>query len=315
MGVQQPANNLGVGPIKDGFRFFALAATECDFMSIDCLSAERTSGAPSNCGGGSVSHSTTTIQVTAHRNQPTTATSYWNNGMNKELITERLFQLLISGERDSARKMVDEVLDLGATHEEMTTEFFWPLMEMVETLFRNDQITTIAHRYATRLLRAFVDQAQAKYTQKSRRNKKICMFCGPTEGDELSAQIVADLAEADGYEVYFAGGGVANDEILAEVGEQNPDVLLMFAAAPSDCPQIRELIDTIKEIGACGQTQFVVGGGVFNRAPGLAEEIGADLWATTPNELLARLEQEPQRRAPEDQRTVGRSRRDGRMAA
>ena len=270
--------------------------------------------ASSNCGGGSVSHSATTIRIAGQRKVPAT-TTYWNIPMNKEIIIERLFQLLITGERDSARKMVDEVMDLGASHEEMTTEFFWPLMEMVETLFRNDQITTIAHRYATRLLRSFVDQAQASYTQKARRNRKICMFCGPSEGDELSAQIVADLAEADGYEVFFAGGGVANDEILAEVGQQNPDVLLMFAAAPTDCPQIRELIDTIKEIGACSQTQFVVGGGVFNRAPGLAEEIGADLWATTPSELLSRLQTEPERRATEDQRTVGRSRRDGRMAA
>ena len=32
--------------------------------------------------------------------------------MNKELITERLFQLLITGERDSARKMVDEIMDV-----------------------------------------------------------------------------------------------------------------------------------------------------------------------------------------------------------
>ena len=227
---------------------------------------------------------------------------------NQEIVIEKLFQLLISGERDSARAIVSEVIDSGVSPEDMTTELYWPLMEMTETLFRNDQLTTIAHRYATRLLRSFVDQAQANYTQRDRNGRKICMFCGPTEGDELSAQIVADLAEAGGYDVYFAGGGVANDEILAEVGKQHPDVLLMFAAAPSDCPDIRQLIDTIKEIGACNQTQFVVGGGVFNRAPGLAEEIGADLWATTPSELLTRLEQEPERRATEDQRTVGRSR-------
>ena len=31
--------------------------------------------------------------------------------------------------------------------------------------------------------------------------------------------------------------------------------------------------------------QIVVGGGIFNRAAGLAEEIGADLWATGPDDL------------------------------
>jgi hypothetical protein len=57
--------------------------------------------------------------------------------------------------------------------------------------------------------------------------------------------------------------------------------------------------------------QIVVGGGVFNRAEGLAEEIGADLWARTPAELLERLESQAQRRATESQRTVGRNRRSG----
>jgi len=235
--------------------------------------------------------------------------------MNQELVIEKLFQLLVSGERDTARNIVSDILDTGIAHEDLTKDIYWPLMEMVDTLYRNDQITTVAHRYATRLLRSFVDQAQAGYAQKERRNRKICMFCGPTEGDELSAQVVADLAEADGYDVFFAGGGVANDEILAEVSAHDPDILLIFAAAPSDCPNIRQLIDTIREINACPNTQFVVGGGVFNRAPGLAEEIGADLWATTPSELLERLVADPNRRATEEQRTVGRSRKNGRAAA
>jgi hypothetical protein len=35
--------------------------------------------------------------------------------------------------------------------------------------------------------------------------------------------------------------------------------------------------------------QIVVGGGIFNRAPGLAEEIGADVAAESPRDLLEKL--------------------------
>ena len=55
--------------------------------------------------------------------------------------------------------------------------------------------------------------------------------------------------------------------------------------------------------------QIAVGGGVFNRADGLAEEIGADLWATTPLSLVEAMIAEPARRAVADQRTVGRKRK------
>lgn len=227
---------------------------------------------------------------------------------NSEVTVERLFQALICGDRALARQIVNEVSP-SLSPQDLTHEVYWPVLEMINTLYRSDQLTALAHHYATRLLRALVDQAQASYQQRARRGKKVIMFSGPAEADELAGQLVADLIESDGYEVYYAGGGIANDEILAEVGEQRPDILLMFASAPSDAPNIRQLIDTIRGINACPDMQIVVGGGVFNRAAGLAEEIGADLWARSPAELIEKLETGHARRATAEQRTVGRTRK------
>ncbi|MCA9283783.1 MAG: cobalamin-dependent protein [Phycisphaerales bacterium] len=235
--------------------------------------------------------------------------------MNQETLIERLFQSLVSGNRVEARSLVTEAMSLEYDAETLSKHVYWPVMEMIASLYRADQITTLAHHYGTRLLRTLVDQAQANYRQKERRNRTVCMFCGPTESDELSAQLVADLAEADGYTVYFAGGGIANDEILAEVGERRPDVLLMFSSGAADAPQIRQLIDTIREIQATPNMQIVVGGGIFNRAPGLAEEIGADLWAASPQDLLEQLVSGRERRASSQQRTVGRMKKPTRRAA
>jgi len=206
--------------------------------------------------------------------------------MNLEATLETLFSHLISGNRVESRKLVENLYAAGLPAEQVTREILWPTLENVQALHRNDQLSNLAHHYATRLLRMLVDQAQARYGQKARRNRKVCLFCGPNEPEELAGQLVADLCEADGYEVFFAGGGVANDEILEEVQMHSPDVLLLFASSNRDAPQVRQLIDTIREIGSCPNLQIVVGGGIFNRAPGLAEEIGADLNAKGPAELL-----------------------------
>lgn len=246
----------------------------------------------------------------ALESRPASPSEFHVNTPDFEFVVERLFQALICGDRALSRQIIQETVSTsGCAPEEITQELYWPTLEMINTLYRSDQLTALAHHYATRLLRCFVDQAQAKYRQKPRRNKKIVMFSGTSEADELAGQLVADLIEADGYEMYFAGGGIANDEILAEIGEQRPDVLLMFASAPSDAPNIRQLIDTIRGVNACPNMQIVVGGGVFNRAPGLAEEIGADLWATNPMDLIDRLATQSTRRATADQRTVGKTRK------
>ncbi|MCX5658130.1 MAG: hypothetical protein NTW19_00210, partial [Planctomycetota bacterium] len=48
-----------------------------------------------------------------------------------------------------------------------------------------------------------------------------------------------------------------------------------------------------------------------NRAEGLADEIGADLWANDPDALVRAVIEQPERRMSDSQRTVGRKRRGG----
>ena len=232
--------------------------------------------------------------------------------MSVEILTERLFEALISGNRGDARNVVEQQINAGVSREIMLTDLFWPTYELIERLHREDQITTLAHNMATRLLRVLVDQCSRELIASSDAppvGRRVFACCGPSEGSELGGQMAVDLLEAAGFDVQFAGGGLPLDEIRATVQETSPQALLMFCSEPSDLPDIRLLIDSLHEIGACPNTQIVVGGGVFNRAEGLAEEIGADLWATHPLELVDRMIDEATVRAPEDQRTVGRTRK------
>lgn len=228
--------------------------------------------------------------------------------MVTEQINERFFEILVSGDRTTARAFVAELASKGAKPEVLINELFWPTYQTLDRLHRADQLTTLTHHLATRLLRVLVDQNAAHMSRQASRGRSVYVFCGATDADEMGAQMAVDLLEANGFSVSFAGGGVANDEILSLVNDRKPDVLLMFASSPTDLPNIRELIDTIGEIGACPNLQVAVGAGVFNRADGLAEEIGADLWASDPLEMVETLISEPARRAGSDQRTVGKSR-------
>lgn len=229
--------------------------------------------------------------------------------MNTEILVERLFQQLINGNRQGARDIVREVREAGWSAEKCAFELYWPILNLLHKLYRADQISRISHHFATRILRVLSDQTQLAFEQKPANGRHILVACGDTVIDEISASLAADLIEAGGFDVQFAGGGIASDEILAQVGETRPDCLLLFSSAAADLPGIRKMIDHMREVNSVPDLQIVVGGGVYARAEGLAQEIGADLYIPDMPDLVKLLTTESQRRATKDQRTVGRKRR------
>jgi MerR family transcriptional regulator, light-induced transcriptional regulator len=205
--------------------------------------------------------------------------------MNQDFLTERFFEALIHGNRTQAATIALEAeANFGGT-EGVVSDLFWPMYEQLDKLYRGDQLSTLAYQFATRLLRSLTDQFADRLPRTARPATSVSVFCGTTLGEELGAQMAVDLLHAAGCNVRFGGGGVASDEILAHVHETRPEILVLFAASASDLPGIRMLVDTLKEIGACPNTRLIVGGGVFNRAPGLADEMGAETHVGSPREL------------------------------
>jgi MerR family transcriptional regulator, light-induced transcriptional regulator len=212
-----------------------------------------------------------------------------NDLMSQQLLVERLFESLIAGDRAASRKIVGEAIQQGANAQRILTDLFWPTHEMIEKLHRQDHLTIVAYQTSTRLLRMMVDQTAGALSFSPAMGKTVFACCGNTQGEELAGQMASDLLEAAGYEVVFAGGSLPADEILNQVQERRPDFLVMFASSATDLPGVRTIVDSLREINAVPNTKIAVGGGVFNRAEGLAEEIGIDLCAKTPLELVELL--------------------------
>jgi methanogenic corrinoid protein MtbC1 len=229
--------------------------------------------------------------------------------MSREALLERFFNACISGDRPAARAVIAHLIEADCRPQAVLTRLVWPTLEQVQALHRADRLSRVAHHYATRLMRSLAEQLQERLERAERNGRRALVTCGAEESEELGAQIAADLLEASGFEVFFAGGGVAQDELIAQAGQLRADVLVVFGAVASTVPQTRLLIDACRDLGLRDRLQVAVGGGVFNRAEGLAEEIGADLWAKDPEELVRVVTEQPQARMSPAQRTVGRRRK------
>jgi len=193
---------------------------------------------------------------------------------------------LLRGRRNVCRGLVQSALESGVQPEALYSDLIWPAMERVDQLYREDRINRAAEHMAVRINRTVADHIQSRLNRKAETGRRIVITCAHDEPEEFSAQMVADLFEADGWEVYFLGGGVPRDEVNELVGQLQPHMLLIFGSKPSDAPAVRDLIDYVREVNACPGLNIMVSGGVFNRAAGLWREVKADLFAETAGEAL-----------------------------
>jgi methanogenic corrinoid protein MtbC1 len=237
------------------------------------------------------------------------ATSNATSSSVIDSLLERFKEPLFAGDRSGSRAIVAEAFEEGLSAEQIIMQIIWPTMEKVQGLYRADRINTGTHHMAARLLRMLSDQLALRLPRCERNGRTMLVVCSPGEPEELGAQITTDLAEAHGWTVHFAGGGVPNDEIVGWIGQLQPQVLMVYGTIPSGAPMVRQLIDLLHDVGIAPKIQIICSGGVFNRAEGLAEEIGSDLFAPDPIAALEILDNYSGKRATADQQTVGRKRR------
>lgn len=213
--------------------------------------------------------------------------------MIKTDTLERYLDALLNGDRKQCRIIIEEVLQTGTPANLVYIDIIWPIMVHIDHLLRTDKITAVQENLAIRINRTIVDQLQNKLPRKPKKDKKIVICCPQVELQELGAQIMADMFESNGWEVKFIGGGLNNEDILSFVHECSPDILLIYGTTPRQAPSVRQLIDSVKNIGAWPDMRIMVSGGLFNRAEGLWEEIGVDLFAATAVEAIQMADSDP----------------------
>ncbi len=199
---------------------------------------------------------------------------------------ERFVESLLAGDRIGCRAQLQQRLEHASETRGVYFDFLWPAMEGIEKSYRAHSISQASEHMATRIMRVLADQLQTSLTAEPDNGKRILVACADGEPEELGAQMCADLYEANGWSVYFIGGGVPDDEILSLVGQLRPDILLVFGTQPRGVPGVRRLIDLIRSVNANPTMNILVAGGVFNRADGLWKEVNADLFAKTAADAL-----------------------------
>ncbi len=201
---------------------------------------------------------------------------------------QEYLEALFEGDRSKCRVLLSQAREGGIPAADLLLEVIWLCMDKVAELFSEDRIDFVTEHIATRINRTLADQIQTDLPRIEPTGQKLIVACSDAQNHELGAQIIADLFEADGWEVRFVGSGVPMDELVQLVGRIRPDLLTYYGTEAGGIPEVRRTLQLLHRIGASPHTAVLTAGGVFNRTEGLWIEVGADDFAPDARSALAK---------------------------
>lgn len=80
--------------------------------------------------------------------------------VSEDLLIERLFGLLVCGDRAGTEQLVEDALGHGLTPAQLADGAYMPLIRTINALHRARQLTNLAHGYATGILDTLLDESQ-----------------------------------------------------------------------------------------------------------------------------------------------------------
>ena len=204
--------------------------------------------------------------------------------MPEPLLT-RFLQPLLAGRRRECLSLIQAAGNPdSAAH--LMCEVIWPAMGQLQRLYNDDHINAATYNMATLICHTATGQLQTQLPQEELNGKRVLICSAERRSEELGAELITSLFESAGWEAWLIGGGLPYDELCQLVGQLDPQLLVIFGTEPTEVPPIRNLIGRIREIGLCPTMNIMVSGGVFNRADGLWEEVGADVQAEEAQNLI-----------------------------
>ena len=184
-------------------------------------------------------------------------------------------QAILKGQRQAALNVPLEALREGHSAADIYVEVLQNSLYEVGRRWESNQITVAEEHMATAITQYVVAQMYSRLAPSGVARGKMIITGVEGELHQVGANMVADLLEADGWDVRFLGTNVPHAGILSAIVEHQPAVLGVSATMIFNVPKVRHLIDDVRQKFTDRAPKIVLGGSAFRAAPALSGDLGA----------------------------------------
>ena len=203
-------------------------------------------------------------------------------------LTRRVFlQAILGGHRQAALNIVMAAYRKGFAVPDIYIEVFQEALYEIGRLWESNRISVAAEHRGTAITQYVIAQLYQNMEPSAERRGAMVITGIKGELHQVGANMVADMLEADGWDVRFLGANVPSEGVVAAVRDHNADVVGISTTMRFNIPQVVALVATLRRDFGKAAPRILLGGSAFRAAPALPEELSGCEVALTIQEALA----------------------------
>lgn len=182
-----------------------------------------------------------------------------SEGMDNEITAYK--DAILNGKYNKALQIAE---DHANSHEQI--KYFYenivkPALYSIGEMWEYNVISVAAEHLATSISESIMNHLYSRIINTKRVNKKIVLGCIEGEYHQVGIKMIADIFEMNGWDTFFLGANVPNDELIKYAIEIQPDIVAMSLSIYSHLPAFEVFVSKIKM--ALPEVKIIVGGQGF----------------------------------------------------
>lgn len=212
----------------------------------------------------------------------TTVNDSFAAALRKEYLNE-----ILAGKRKPALEIIMEAYHGGYPIPAIYLDIFQEALYEIGRLWETNQITVADEHMGTAITQYVMSNLYQHFEVAKMQRGKLVMTGVEGELHQVGANMVADVLEADGWDVMFLGTNVPAEGVIESIRQHKADLFGISSTMFFNIPKVIRLVEaTRKEFG--DSVRIMLGGGAFRTVQELPPELEGCLVALNLREALER---------------------------
>lgn len=188
---------------------------------------------------------------------------------------DKIKEAVIGGKHTEIEALVQAAIDEKADLDQIINDAMIAAMDIVGQKFAKNEIFIPEMLVSAVTMKKGLDIIKP-LLKSDEIESRGSIIMATVKGDihDIGKNLVIMMLQGAGFDVIDLGVDMSTEDLTQKVEEIKPDILGLSALLTTTMPEIKNVIDTLKDKGLRDSTKVIVGGAPLNAA--FAEKVGAD---------------------------------------